>query len=435
MIGDSLLRNSLLLMGTTLVNSALGYGFWVVAARSLVPHAVGVATAIISALTLASLLSNLGAQSVLVDLLPKRTTGQDWSRAINAAILASGVTGLAAAAIAIGVLPLFVGPLRVLWHPVFIVLFVCGVIFTTWSTVLDFVFVAERESGKMLVRNFLFGAVKIPLLFALVAVLDGTEGLVTSWVLGTFVSIAVVYVTLLPRLRHHYTPGFRRLGGEVRAIFRALIGQHLINLGGTIPMYALPVLVTARLSATANAYFYTTWMVGGLFFMISSWVSVSLFADGSHDLRDIGARLRRSARLIAALAAPCIVVMIVFGHLVLRLFGPSYVAGYGLLVVLAASALPDAITNLYVSMLRLERRIAAAARLNVGMAIVTLVLAWMLVPGMGIVGGGWAWLIAETLGSVWSVLDHQRERRRAARWRPAAEREIDLGSAAAAGEG
>ena len=42
----------------------------------------------------------------------------------------------------------------------------------------------------------------------------------------------------------------------------------------------LPVLVVLRLGVTLNAYFYITWMVGGVFFMVSPSVAAALFAEG-----------------------------------------------------------------------------------------------------------------------------------------------------------
>src|ERR1035437_5859381 len=51
---DSLLRNSIYLMVIPLVNSALGYAYWIVAARVMSPHDVGLGAALLSASMLAS---------------------------------------------------------------------------------------------------------------------------------------------------------------------------------------------------------------------------------------------------------------------------------------------------------------------------------------------------------------------------------------------
>src|SRR4029453_7505296 len=46
---DSLARNSILIMASTVGTSGLGYLFWMLAARGLPPPAIGTATALISA--------------------------------------------------------------------------------------------------------------------------------------------------------------------------------------------------------------------------------------------------------------------------------------------------------------------------------------------------------------------------------------------------
>ena len=44
------------------------------------------------------------------------------------------------------------------------------------------------------------------------------------------------------------------------------------------------------------------------------------------------------------------------------------------------------------------------------MAGLTIIASWMLVPGMGIVGAGWAWLLAQTAGAAVVVASGIRDR-------------------------
>src|SRR5260370_30788866 len=68
--GDLLLRNSLFMMGTTVVNSVLGYAFWILAARTNTTHDVRLANALISPMVLASAISGVGIGSTLGQVLP-----------------------------------------------------------------------------------------------------------------------------------------------------------------------------------------------------------------------------------------------------------------------------------------------------------------------------------------------------------------------------
>jgi len=69
---DSLLRNSLYIMSSTLVTAMIGYLFWIVAAHLYSTHDVGLASALIAVMMLASMLANLGIGPTLVQTLPRR---------------------------------------------------------------------------------------------------------------------------------------------------------------------------------------------------------------------------------------------------------------------------------------------------------------------------------------------------------------------------
>jgi O-antigen/teichoic acid export membrane protein len=95
------------------------------------------------------------------------------------------------------------------------------------------------------------------------------------------------------------------------------------------------------------------------------------------------------------------IIGIIAGKFVLGLFGAPYAAaGYGLLVLLAISALPDAVSNVAVAVLRVTHRLGYSAALNIGIFVATLVGAWLLMPAMGILGVGVAWLGVQTLSAI-----------------------------------
>ncbi len=75
--------------------------------------------------------------------------------------------------------------------------------------------------------------------------------------------------------------------------------------------------------------------------------------------------------------------------------------------------MPDAITNVDVAVLRIQRRLRFAAYLTLGMAAATVILAAILVRRVGTAGAGLGWLAAQTLGSVPVAADliaHRRGR-------------------------
>jgi O-antigen/teichoic acid export membrane protein len=395
LVRDSLLRNSSMIMATTAGTSLVGYLYWALAARTMPAAAVGLASTLVSAATVLSLATNLGAGHAFIQHLPRLDVAA-WSRAVSTGITAGcAATGVAALA-AVAALPVFSAEFAALRRPATAALVVAAAVTLTAATLLDYVSVAQRASGGMLARNVAFAVGKLALLAAVG--LPTVDGVLLSWVMASLAVTAGTAGWLLPRLR----PGMRfTLTGapaELRRLRRSLAGHHLINLTQAVPGLLLPVLVTARLGAADGGYFYLTWMVGSALFMVSPAVASALFAERSHAAT---ATVRRAALIVAAVLAVPFAVLLAGRHQVLSVFGPGY-AGHGaaLLAVLVLAAVPDAVTNLAVGWWRSEGRLGRCLGMNAVMATVCLVGAWKLLPVAGILGAGLAWLAAQCVGSV-----------------------------------
>jgi O-antigen/teichoic acid export membrane protein len=315
--------------------------------------------------------------------------------------LALGILTSLLGAIVIGLVLPFLSPqfATANYYTSYILVFVIGVILCTVTTLVDQTFVAERASSNMALRNAAFAIFKLLIMIPLIQI--GALGIFASWVLALAVTVLLAALILIPRLKRHYHLAIRGMRAQIRPMLSSFTGNHFISVGGMLPMYLLPVFVAIRLSATDNAYFYLTWMMCSVFFMVSPAVATALFSEGSHTASDIMLKARNSLLIIGLLLSPILLIFFVGGRYLLSLFGPNYPQhGLVLLTLLAISAVPDAITNIYVSLLRVHRRLRSAALLNLGMAITALTLAWILLPTLGIAGAGWAWLIGQSAGSV-----------------------------------
>jgi hypothetical protein len=124
-------------------------------------------------------------------------------------------------------------------------------------------------------------------------------------------------------------------------------------------------------------------------------------------------KLHRASRLIATLLLPPIVLVAVLGKWVLRAFGSSYAAhSYGILLLFVIVAVPDAVTNVYVTVLRARQEPHKAAAMNIGMGVVALGGAWYLMGVMGVVGAAWAWALAQAVGCAYVAFDWRQAKRR-----------------------
>jgi O-antigen/teichoic acid export membrane protein len=409
---DSLVRNSLYIMTTTVVNSAFGFVFWLIAARLFAPDVVGLTAAIIATSTVVALLASLGVGSTLIQSLPEHGWSTGWSLTFWAGMATAALTSLVLGGAVLLVLPLIGGQFIVLHHPVYAVAFAVGTVATTGGAIFDYVFLSERAAGNMLGRNAVVAGGKVLATLLLILVVGSNAlAVLGAWALAAVVGLGLGAALLIRRVhflqRHRPSALLRRAHG-LRSL---LVGHQLIGMGGALLPYLLPLMVAARLSTRDNAYFYTTWMMGGIFLIIAAAVSQSLFAEGAHTPDDVLLKARTALAVISATLAPCLVGVFVLGGIMLSAFGPAYAQhGVGLLHVVLLAAIPDAINNTYVAVLRVRRRLLAAAVLNLGIGFGTVALSWFLLPVLGIIGVGWAWLVMQGAGCVvvtFDVVRHQ----------------------------
>jgi O-antigen/teichoic acid export membrane protein len=407
---DAMLRNSVAIMSTSVITSLFGYVFWLIVARSSTTQVSGAGAAATSALQAAALFASVGAAATMIEWLPRCGSELEWRRRLTAGLVVAATAALAGSVLVVVLLGHVLGTLPALHSLAGGVLFCLGTVFFAVGTVYDYAAVAERSGAQMLKRNALFTAARIPLLLV-PWLLPGTgDQILTSWAIAAGLSLLIGLAGFRrSTYGHSLWPVLRGLPAVLREMRTSLLGQHFITIAAMLGTYLLPIIVVARVSASANAYFYATWMLGAVFFMISPAVSSALFAASATDPKAIAAAARRSALIVAALLVVPMVVYLLGGGLLLSLFGPSYPQhGRLLLLLLTVSAIPDAVTNIAVSVLRATKRLHSALWLNTTMLAVSLVLSWLLLPRMGIVAVGVAWTAAQTAGALWVVVSWRR---------------------------
>jgi O-antigen/teichoic acid export membrane protein len=408
--GDSMLRNSLAIMATSIVTSLFGYVFWLVVAHRSSARVSGAGAAATSALQAAALFAAVGAAAAMIEWLPKSGSAVEWRRRLTVGISVAVVGGLVGGALVVLVLGHLLDTLPALRSPAGGVLFCLGTVFFAVGTVYDYAAVAEHSGSLMLGRNALFTAARIPLLFV-PWLLPGTgDQILTAWTVAAGLSL-LLGLAGFRRSTHGRSlrPVVRGVPAAVREMRKSLLGQHFITIAAMMGSYLLPIIVVARVSPEANAYFYATWMLGAVFFMISPAVSTALFAAGASEPGAIVSAAKRSAKIIAALLVLPMAAYFAGGGLLLSLFGPAYPhEGRLLLILLTLSAIPDAVTNIAVAVLRATDRLRGALWLNTTMLAASLVLSWFLLPTLGIVAVGASWLAAQTAGAVWVLVSWRR---------------------------
>jgi len=373
----AIVSNAVSMVGTMVVTSGLGVAYWLLAAHLFPKAAVGFAGAGISSMTLLGNVGMLGLGTLLIGELPHQL-GEEKGL-IAMALAAAGAAGAGLGLLFALVAPLVSPALRPLAGAGATVgLFALGVALTSITAVLDQALIGLLRGGLQFGRNAAFATLKLGALVA-AGLWLGRGDWVTiyaTWIFGNLLSLAgLVGLAALrggrPRLRRLAPRWYllRRFGGRA-------LGHHWLNLALQVPGFALPVIVTAILSPTANAYFYIASMVSGLVFFGPMALVTALYAVGTRTPTALAHRMRFTLGL--ALAAGVLVNVVLFAGAdkVLGLFGAAYAAQAGwTLRVLGLGVFPVIIKDHYVTISRIRGTVMGTALLATAGSVFELVIA------------------------------------------------------------
>ncbi|MFD0482207.1 hypothetical protein ACFQ46_06340 [Kineococcus sp. GCM10028916] len=398
-----ILRISASLVGTQAVTSVLGLLFWAIASRGFTRDQFGVANAAISAMGLLGALGTLGLGTLLISLLPR--TEQGVRRVtVRTALAVSAAAGTLLAVVvpvvAIHVLQLDnLSPLA--GSPGHATLFAVGTGLAAVVLVLDQAVLVIGSGNLQLERNVIASATKVVVLLGLAAA-GATDGMAVfaAWAVGTVVSLPFVA---------HRTRGGRALQqhprlvdlSSMRGLGRRALSHHALNTTLQSPLMLLPVIVTAAVSADANAPFGAALQLTGFVFALPYALSVGLFAAAEGDDGEVLRRMRVTLPLGLGVSVAANLALFPLAPYVLRIFGDTYAAdGSNVLRILVLAGLPFVIKDHFVALRRVQGRTGDATLVLVVFTVAELAAALVGAHVGGVVGLSAAWvgvLVVEAL--------------------------------------
>lgn len=190
----TVLLNAGSLIGTTAVTSLLGFAYWWVAARLFTPDSIGLASAMISMMSLLGTISMLGMGTLLTGELT-RQPGKEWAL-INASLILVGGVGVVVGVIFAFLAPILSPDLNSVGESVLnVIFFALGVGLTALTMVLDQALIGILRGGLQLGRNTVFSIVKLAALIASFYLFKSNGMLIyVTWLLGNILSLTVLFV-------------------------------------------------------------------------------------------------------------------------------------------------------------------------------------------------------------------------------------------------
>ncbi len=416
----SLLDSAACLLGAEIVASLIGFAFWGAAARLYTPQQVGLASAVLAAVTLVSSIAGLGTSTGLARFLPLSLRPCRLLNSITTLNVACGVLVgtwyLAGARI-------WCPSLAFLWQDARLaVAFIAFVASSALGTVAKMAFVARHRARYALCYTCTVNVGRLLLLLSLRPL--GGIGLVGSVAMACAVATALSLWRHLPRVVAGYRPRLQLNTQDLTSTVPYSLANYLAGLLVSSSRTLLPLMVVETLGQEANAHAYTALMVGALLASPAAALSTAAFAEGAHAPRRMDAILRPVTVLSLGLSVPAAATLAAAAPQVLSLFGASYAReAAGLMRWLALAAPLVALKELYLARLRVEARMRGLIACSAASSLLTLALSAVLMPRLGISGIGTAILAGEgllALPAMWGFLTGGRQHRTC--FRPAAER-------------
>jgi O-antigen/teichoic acid export membrane protein len=391
-LADPLRRNALFLMAANVVAPAFGFFFWLIVARFYPTEQVGLATALISAMALLAIISMLGFNIGLIRFLPHSENKRDM---INSCLTIAGLFSIVVAII-------FILGLN-LWSPklLFIrenwIYFLAFILFTlaiTLSQLIGQVFIAFRATHFTFIQSIING---IRLVLPALLVAFGTFGIFASWGLASALAL-ITGVLFILKLYPKYRPIPTIRKRIVNEMAHFSVGNYVASIFSALPMYIMPLIIIAVLTTESSAYFYIPFTVASILGMVASSTGFSLLAEGSYEPAQLRSQVIKAAKFILLFLIPGVVLLFFLSNPILSLFGADYAQNsLWLLRLFAIGYLPVTITTLYLTIIRVQKRIKPLIYVSGFIAVFTIVAGYLLMNSLGLIGVGIAWLSAQTI--------------------------------------
>jgi O-antigen/teichoic acid export membrane protein len=385
---DPLYKNSLFIMLTSLSAASFGFVFWIVAAKFYLKEDVGIATALISSMSLLILLTRFGLDVSIIRFFPEKDKSSVFS---TSAIITTFFTVLLGIVFIIGIdrWSPELGILSSLQNAILYILFLAA---SSIVSITSISFTAVRRADFGFYQSLIIGSrvvILIPFAFLEAIGIFGAVGL--SFILACIFSLLC--------LGKSGIKSTLKIDREfLNESFHFSAGNYIAGLFMTAPAQTMPIIVLNILGAEETAHYYIAYAITSLLFMIPTALSTSLFVEGSHG-EGLKKATIKSMRAVFLLLAPAAVLLYFTGDWMLGIIGKDYATnGLELLRIMVLSSFFMSICYIYISIKKIQRDIKTIILLS-GLIFGLLIgFGYLFMRWFGVVGIGYSYVTAYGAG-------------------------------------
>lgn len=393
MVSDYLYKNSIFILFSSLIASAFGIIYWIFAARFFPESEVGLATAIISVITLITSISRLGFDQAIIKYIPI----MDKNEVLGTATI---VTTLFSLSIGI-IFFLFIDSVSI--HLIILkqygLLFFCFLIVNSIFSVTSTAFVALRKAEKNVIIN---GILVARVLLLVIFISAGMVGILASYLLSILFAAVCAMIMLYKmdiKIWHYDNKFFKES-------LKFSIGNYVAGLFLSIPILVMPIIVLNILGPDQSASYYMAYTIASTIYLIPNSMSISLFVEGSHGEELIKMKKKAYKITLIIISLPIFLILL-FGNFILSILGHTYVEnGFYILQLLTLSSVFITFFYIDLSVRRINNRIASVIILALINLILLISLSFFLIQIFGLAGIGYSWILGNLLTCLVIHLDN-----------------------------
>lgn len=405
-LSSTLLMNAFYLMMSTFILGISGFIFWVLVARNFDTTAVGLATTLLSVSGLLSLLGLGGFETTFIRFLPGSDRKNDY---INTGIIITLICSTVLA-FGVGVTLAVASPSLGFMNNIWVLAsFTFFTAVTALNTLTNSVFLAFKEARYILIVNALFSIFKITL--PLLVVDGGAVAVFTIAGTAQLFGLVLSVMWMWRKFRYKISLGFHM--DTLRVVRKFSFSVYVSNILSLLPPTLLPLLVLHYSSAENAAFYYMAFTIASMLYTVVFASMQSVLAEGSHDRAALRTHVVTAAKLITVLLLPASLMLIIFGELLLTVFGAEYAGGAStLLKLFAIGALPIAAYAVLTTIFKVMKKLVPVIVMNAVSAGMILAFSSLWITHMGIDAIGWAWIIGNAAACIVGVIYFIEYRRR-----------------------
>jgi len=371
-----------------------GFFFWIINTKLFSSEEIGLATALISSISLIANFSMLGLNLGIVRYLPK---SEIKTQKINTVLTVVFATTFLISMVYIVKLDYFAPKLIILKsNTYYSVLFIIIALFFALDTVINNVFTAYRDTKYILLKSVISSIIKI--VAPLILFSYGAYAIFISASFGSIITFIISIFILYKNFAYKFR--FMINIDVISRMFKLSFGNYIASFTSSLPLTVLPILITNKLGTKQAAYYFMAMSIISLLLTIQKSVNTSLFAEGSTDDKHIKKLIYKSIKFMSLFLIPSVITVILFGQYILLFFGKEYsTEGITLLRLLALSVFFTTINGTLSSVLYLKEKVNLILIMCLIGPATLLTLIHIALP-LGLTALGVAWLIGEALISL-----------------------------------